>query len=380
MALVTALERDGIAAAVAAGCLYSLSVVLQKSQAEAVAETGVAILRPLMTRPLWLLGVALQVLGLAFHGFALTAAPVTIVQPIIASGIAFLVLFAALILGERPSAREILGMALSVSGVGLLASQIHGPVALAPLDTKDFAFAIAAAAALAALLWCLGRWGRMPSTGLRAALIGGAAGVGQGMSDAMNRLAGAWFAPHGWIPPTGVLCAALVFLLLFGFQGFVVAQNAFQRYRANTVVPCLITAQLFVPVAMAIVLFGQPGPRDGEDASLWMLALMLTFTGIVWLARAPGVERALAGGVQPRGARARLRGPDRRMPDPPAGGGAGVAIGEGRACALRDHAEVRPVPEELVPGLAAAIDGKDELVYQKRRRRRRWRRAGRLRV
>jgi hypothetical protein len=128
----------------------------------------------------------------------------------------------------------------------------------------------------------------------------------------MNRLAGAWFAPHGWIPPTRVLCAALVFLLLFGFQGFVVAQNAFQRYRANTVIPCLITAQFLVPVAMAIVLFGQPGPRDGQDAGLWMLALLLTFAGIVRLARAPGVERALAGGVQPRDARARLRGADRR--------------------------------------------------------------------
>ncbi len=66
-----------------------------------------------------------------------------------------------------------------------------------------------------------------------------------------------------------------------------------QRYRANTVVPCIVTAQLFVPVLMAIILFGQPGPRDGADAGIWSFALLLTITGIVWLARAPGVERAL---------------------------------------------------------------------------------------
>src|SRR5262249_26538434 len=161
------------------------------------------------------------------------------------------------------------------------------------------------------------------------------------MSDAMNRLAGTWFAPHGWSPPTGVLCAALVFLLLFGFQGFVVAQNAFQRYRANPVVPCLVTVQFFVPVAMAIVLFGQPGPRDGEDAGLWLLALMLTFTGIVWLARAPGVERALGGGVRARSVR------------------------------------LRPVAEEPLRGAAAAGGGKHALAHRERRR---WRRAGRLRV
>jgi drug/metabolite transporter (DMT)-like permease len=293
-------EGDGVAAAVVAGCLYNLAVVVQKSQAELVAETGVAILGPLMARPLWLLGVALQVLGLVFHGFALTEAPVTIVQPIIASGIAFLVVFAALILRERPSARELFGMLLAVSGVSLLAVRIHGPAALAPLDADDFAYAVASAAALAALLLAFGRSRRVASTGVRAALVGTAAGVGQGMSDAMNRLAGAWFEPHGWVPPTWVLCAALVLLFGFGFQGFIAAQNAFQRYRANTVVPCIVSAQLFVPVAMAIILYGQPGPRDGEDAGVWTLGLLLTFAGIVWLARAPGVERALTNGTADR--------------------------------------------------------------------------------
>ena len=284
---------DGVAAAVAAGCLYNLAVVVQKSQAEVVAESGVAILGPLMARPVWLLGVALQVLGLVFHGFALTEAPVTVVQPIIASGIAFLVIFAALILRERPSLRELLGMLLAVSGVSLLALQIQGPVSLAPLDAEDFAYAIASAAALAGALWWFGRSWRVASTGVGAVLVGGAAGVGQGMSDAMNRLAGGWFAPHGWTPPTWIMCVALVFLFLFGFQGFIAAQNAFQRYRANTVVPCMITAQLFVPIAMAIILFGQPGPRNGEDSGMWTLALLLMFAGIVWLARAPGVDRAL---------------------------------------------------------------------------------------
>src|SRR5258705_9803831 len=85
-------EGDGVAAAVAAGFLYNLAIVVQKSQAEVVAETGVAILGTLAARPLWILGVALQVLGFFFHAFALSEAPFTVVQPIIASGIAFPVL------------------------------------------------------------------------------------------------------------------------------------------------------------------------------------------------------------------------------------------------------------------------------------------------
>src|SRR5262245_44273372 len=286
-------QADGIAAAVVAGCLYNLATVVQKSQAERVTKTGVAILGPLVARPLWLLGVAIQVLGLVFHGYALAVAPITIVEPVVGSGIAFLVVFAALFLGERPSAHEIVGMLLAVSGVSLLALRIQGPAVLAPLDADDFALAVASAAVLATALWWLGRSGRVASTSLGAALIGGAAGVGQGMSDAMNRLAGAWFEPSGWTPPTWVLGAALALLLLFGIQGFVAAQNAFQRYRANTVVPCIVTAQMFVPIAMAIILFGQPGPLDGEDAEIWAVALLLTLAGIFWLARASVIERAL---------------------------------------------------------------------------------------
>lgn len=234
----------GVAAAVAAALLYNLAAVVQKTQAEVVSATGVAIIVPLLTRPLWLAGVALQTLGFGLHSFALTAAPVTLVQPIIASGIVFLVIFAALILGERPTAREIAGMGMAVSGVSLLALSIGVPDAMRPVAVRDLVFAIASAAAVAAALLGAGRSQRAGSAGVRAALFGAAAGMGQGMSDAMNRLAGAWLSPQaGWIPPAAIGLSALLFLMLFGVQGFVLAQNAFQRYRANTVVPCMIAAR-----------------------------------------------------------------------------------------------------------------------------------------
>ena len=137
---------------------------------------------------------------------------------------------------------------------------------------------------------------RVASTGVGAALIGTAAGVGQGMSDAMNRLAGAWFAPHGWIPPTWVLCAALVSRCSFGLQGFVAAQNAFQRYRANTVVAVHgHRAACSCRSRWRLILFGQPGPRDGEDAAIWSLALLLTFLGIYVLSQLARREHALGG-------------------------------------------------------------------------------------
>ena len=56
----------------------------------------------------------------------------------------------------------------------------------------------------------------------------------------------------------------------------------------------MITAQLFVPVAVAITLYGQPLPQTRAGVGVWTAALLLTSAGIVSLSRAPGVERTFA--------------------------------------------------------------------------------------
>jgi NADH:ubiquinone oxidoreductase subunit K len=63
--------------------------------------------------------------------------------------------------------------------------------------------------------------------------------------------------------------AALLLLVGFGIQGLATAQNALRSYRVNTVVPCLVAAQLLVPIAMAQAVYGQ----DVRVASRGALAL-----------------------------------------------------------------------------------------------------------
>jgi drug/metabolite transporter (DMT)-like permease len=286
----------GVAAAIGAAFLYNLAVVLQKREAETVSASGVAILAALTARPLWLLGIVLQLGGFFLHSLALTEAPLAVVQAIIATGVAFLVLFAALILHERPTVREFAGAAMAVTGVSVLALLIGAPIAIHPVAGWDLGLALASAAVVAAALLGARYSALGGAPGLQAALIGAASGMGQGMSDAMNRLAGAWLSPHaGWVPPASIGTVAVAFLFLFGLLGFVAAQNAFQRYRANTVVPCMITAQLFVPVAIAITLYGQSLPPGGRGLGACS-ALLLTVAGVAVLSRARGVERALAVG------------------------------------------------------------------------------------
>jgi drug/metabolite transporter (DMT)-like permease len=280
----------GVLAAIAAAMLYNLAVVVQKTQAQQVETSGVRIIGALAKRRIWLLGVALQLVGFAMHYLALTRAPVTVVQPIIAAGIAFVVIFAALLLGERPGSREIGGMLMTATGVGLLLLRLEPAAAMRPVAAHDLGIALGATAVLIAVLLRMASARGIRGDGVRAALAGSAAGVGFGMSDAMNRLMGSWLSPPGgWVPPDAIGIAAAFFLFAFGFQGFVTAQNAFRLYRANTVVPCIRAAQLLVPIAMAIALYGQSLPAGAADRALWGAALALTLMGVIRLSSSPQV-------------------------------------------------------------------------------------------
>jgi drug/metabolite transporter (DMT)-like permease len=285
----------GVAAAIGAAILYNLAVVVQKTQAQQVDADGLAILGALWKRPIWLLGVAIQTLGLGLHSFALTQAPVTVVQPVIAAGIAFVVIFAALVLRERPGSREIVGTLLAVLGTTALAIGVSAPPTMREVARQDLAEAVASAAALIAGLLYLASAIPGVSAGPRAVLIGGAAGVGQGMSDAMNRLAGAWLSPaHGWAPSTGIGLVAVALLVVFGVQGLVCAQNGFRQFRANTVVPCMSATQLLVPMLMAPILYGQILPEGSHSMSVWAVAVTLTLMGVLVLGSSPQVAGSLA--------------------------------------------------------------------------------------
>lgn len=287
--------RLGIAAAVLAALLYNLAIVIQKTQAERADATGVHIIGALWRRPIWLLGIALQLIGFALHALALTRASVAVVQPIIASGIGFVVLFAGLFLGERPHARELAGMGMSITGVCLLIARSDPLATMERVMEQDLALAVGTAAALiGGLLWALAAGG-IRSDSVRAALIGTAAGIGDGMSDSMNRLAGTWLSPQGgWIPPTRMGVVAIALLIAFGFAGFVSAQNGLRLHRANMVVPFIVTAQMLVPIAIGGAIYGQSLPHGGVSLASWLAALTLTLGGIVTLSRSAAVASVRA--------------------------------------------------------------------------------------
>ncbi len=285
---------SGVAAAFGAALLYNLATVVQKSQAQREQASGVRLVVRLFARPVWLLGVGCQMAGLGLHILALTRAPVTIVQPIIAAGIVFLVVLAALILDERPGQREFAGIAATMGGVVLLLSGAGEPAMMLPVTARGFAATIVAAVAFISVLRFLSARARLVRTSQAAVLLGLAVGLAQGMSDALNRLMGAWLSPGaGWTPSNPMGVAALVGLFTFGAAGFVLSQDAFRFYRANTVAPTMQTAQLIVPVAIAVTLYGQTLPSGTVGSVIWSTAFALIVLGVIVLSSSEPVAATL---------------------------------------------------------------------------------------
>src|SRR5437762_1787476 len=95
---------SGVVAAVAASALYAVGIALQALEARvAPVEQALrlSLFRRLVTRPIWLMGTGLGLVGWALQAFALTHAPLTLVQPLLGVSLVFLLGIAVWRLGER---------------------------------------------------------------------------------------------------------------------------------------------------------------------------------------------------------------------------------------------------------------------------------------
>ena len=134
----------GIVAAVGASLLYNTSIALQALEAREVP--GEHSLRPsligrLVRNRRWLGATGLGLLGWPLEIGALLLAPLTVVQPCLASGLILLLWLGATKLGEAPGRREAVAVTAIIAGIG-------GVAWAAPDRTTDHAGAGAIALAL----------------------------------------------------------------------------------------------------------------------------------------------------------------------------------------------------------------------------------------
>jgi drug/metabolite transporter (DMT)-like permease len=275
----------GALAASGASACFEVSYALQALEARRVQlyrTVQVALLARLARRRLWLGAIALAVAGWPLQLVALSLAPLTLVQPILALGVVLLLILAARILHERIGARELVGCAgivLGVAGIAWAApartSAHAGPFALA--------LALGGLGAFVAAPYVAAAGGRA----LAALWLVVAAGAGDAWASFGAKLltdelsGGHWTAAVGF----GVASAAAL------GAGLLSETSALQHYPASRVGPAVMAMQVAIPVGLAPLVGGERWGDTPLDGGVLILSLVLvTVSGVVLTA-----SRAIAG-------------------------------------------------------------------------------------
>ena len=127
---MSAAPYAGISLALLATTAYNVGLIQEKRALGRMATLDVRriphVIASLLAEPAWLAGFALMLLGLACQTIVLTFEPVSVVQPVLASGVALVLVLSRLVLRERLGAVELSCVAAMAVSVILLAASAGG--------------------------------------------------------------------------------------------------------------------------------------------------------------------------------------------------------------------------------------------------------------
>lgn len=236
----------GALAACGASCLYNVGLALQALDAR--AESPSAALHPgllfrLATKRRWLAGTALNILGWPLQAGALLLAPLAVVQPSLAFGLAVLLVVGHRRLGEQVGAREVLAFLGILGGVALLAVVASAP-STDHAGAPSLALALGIVGAIALGPFALPRSGALMTIGAGAALAWSGLST-KLVADALR--SGTPAEVLGWALATGLASGV----------GLLAEMSALQRRPATQVAPVVFVVQVVVPVAVGPVLVSE---------------------------------------------------------------------------------------------------------------------------
>jgi drug/metabolite transporter (DMT)-like permease len=276
----------GIVAAVAASLLYNTSIALQALEARQVP--GEHSLRPsligrLLRNRRWLGATALGLAGWPLEVVALLLAPLTVVQPCLASGLILLLWLGATRLGERPGLREWTAVAAIVIGVA-------GVALTAPDRSTDHAGA--GAIALAAILIAIPLLAPY-ALRARASAFGTLAVVSAGCGYAWTAIASKLLTDE---LATGTILIAIGWLATAGLSealALLSEMSALQRRPATHVAPSMFAVQVLVPVLLAPLIFNESWTSTPLGGAALIASIAVAVGGTVLLAGSNAVGAIL---------------------------------------------------------------------------------------
>ncbi len=254
----------------------------------AVESPPVEWRRPIRTS-LWLfrsrwyvLGIGIATASWGLHVAALSLAPISLVQSVIAGGLVLLTVVADRLFGFRVTRREWVGVALTALGLAFLAATLEGTASSehSDYDAGTLAAYVGVMCGGGLTVAALG-WGRRGG-GLALAVAAGLMWAGSDVSiKALSASIDSGLAV--------LLHPLAAVIALASLVGLVLSARSLQDGKAVPVIAATSAAANLFTIASGPAIFGEPLPEDTLGLTLRLLAFALV---IAACALTPGPVRA----------------------------------------------------------------------------------------
>jgi drug/metabolite transporter (DMT)-like permease len=281
----------GIVLAFCSAGLYNTGMVLEKLASTRMppvhVRRSIEMLRVLFGSALWDLGFVLLLAGLATQVVALSLAPISLVQVVLASGIVLLLVLSHLFLGDRLGRRDSLGIgAIGIALVLLgLSVDSHADHANASGSLAALLAAAVPAAAAAGVLFLAAErldGASQRRTRLRTPLFATASGLLYGVAALAVKSVSTIVERRGVLAalPHVVASPALYLLVVSSAAGFVIFQTALPRSLASVLVPVNTVVSSAYFIVVGTIVFHESLPRATAPLVLRVLAFAAIVAGL----------------------------------------------------------------------------------------------------
>jgi uncharacterized membrane protein len=271
--------------AVLASVLMALGLLMMKSRSAhlpmAAGANTIGAIVAWIRDPMWIGGLGVQTAGWACYVIAVSRAPVSMVAVMMQGGIGLFVIASVVVLGERATPREWVGIGAIIFGMLMLTLSLQAaePDGAFEPGTLLIVTALLLAAGLAPMAVA-----RMNASGAAAAIFSGVAfGLGALFTKAMTLE----FAGDTASLTLRLLSSPYVYgMLVANIVGIVMLQNAFHSARAIVAMPLSGALSNIVPIAGGMIVFGEGLPAGSMPAAMRVGAFVLTIAAGALLAGA----------------------------------------------------------------------------------------------
>jgi drug/metabolite transporter (DMT)-like permease len=278
-----------IICAVVASLAFNYAMYAQKKAVGDLPEVKLqlswSVIKAFLSNGTWLASMLVILFGSALYAYALTVAPISIVQPIMASGVALLAYLAVKNLGEKPRRIDLVAIGLSILGVILIGVSLAEGL---PKDVKHSAdslwlFTAVVVAVSIVIPLAMSR----SSDSRKATGLGIACGLLYGTSAVFAKLLLVDWS-NQWAHKGILVLFVSVFLIAWAVTlvpAFIILQAALQKGMAIVVVPLMASLSQLVPILIGMVALHEPFPKSPALAAVRIFAFALILVATVILSR-----------------------------------------------------------------------------------------------